>query len=182
MVYNELIAEMIAKLPSEDKIELLEALQKHLGMEEVKKLGKHCPLCGGDLIIDRTIDNRTWIAHCEKCGCGGLCGDRDDDEDLPTPESLAYGEEMRLEAESEDEEDDDYDEEEDEEDYVENHYPYHHLKDRRCHCEDKHECRCHDDKHHCFDFTDEDICCIKAESWAEAVDEIARRLKRMGKH
>lgn len=174
MVYNELIAEMIAKLPSEDKIELLEALQKHLGMEEVKKLGKHCPLCGGDLIIDRTIDNRTWIAHCEKCGCGGLCGDRDDDEDLPTPESLAYGEEMRLEAESEDEGDDDYDEE-DEEDYEED---YRHPKGHHCHCEDKHECGCHNDKHRCFDFTDEDI----AESWAEAVDEIARRLKRMGKH
>ncbi len=176
MVYNELIAEMIAKLPTNDKIELLEALKKNLGIDEVKKLGKHCPLCGGDLIIDRTIDNWTWVVHCEKCGVGGLCGDRDDDEDLPTPKSLAYGKEMRLEAKSEFEEDDDYDDEE--------------LEHHRCCCHCKHsedekepECHCHDDKHSCFDFTDEECARIKAESWVEDVAKVMGKvMKELHKH
>ncbi len=101
---DNLVCELIEKMTADDRKALYEALGKYIEASEKKQepcLKEHCPLCGGRLVIKRTIDDRTWLAACDGCGATGLCGHREDGEDLPTPETLEYGRELREEEDEE---------------------------------------------------------------------------------
>lgn len=103
---DHLVCELIEKMSADDRKCLYEALGKYIEATEEKPkeepcLKEHCPLCGGKLVIKRTIDDRTWLAACDACGATGLCGHREDGEDLPTRETLEYGKEMEEEDEEE---------------------------------------------------------------------------------
>lgn len=150
-----MVNEMLERMTTEEKEQACKALMDALGIKkEMPKLDKHCPMCGGDLVIEETVDERTHIARCTKCGITGMVGIRGDDEDLPTKGTLEYRkkkyeEAMREMAEFMDdcmgvdrdcqsyneEEDDSDDEEEDDDEYSKPDYKY--TPKKKCSCRDK---------------------------------------------
>lgn len=108
--YDNLVCELIKKMTADGRKALYETLRMYYDfvgfeMKQEPCLKEHCPLCGGKLVIKRTIDDKTWLATCDGCGKTGLFGHREDGEDLPTPGTLEYGRELREEEDEVDEED-----------------------------------------------------------------------------